>query len=141
MSAFYGHVLVRDSLQNDRTWPDPSPAAIIDRAIVVDGSGRRLIDEWRPDEARARFSDRLAGPIAWSRTPGDCWVIFDERIWSDYGTGGLTAPANSTLVDEGATVLRKRRPPGRRVARRRPGRAAWVGALTGARTSSRSRTA
>jgi fumarate reductase flavoprotein subunit len=106
MNAFYGHVLVRDSLHNNRLWPDPSPEAIIDRAIVVDGSGRRLIDEWRPDAARAAFADRLAGPIAWSETPGACWVIFDRRIWDEHGTLGLTAPANPTLVDEAATVLR-----------------------------------
>jgi fumarate reductase flavoprotein subunit len=106
MNAFYGHVLIRDSLHNDRLWPDPSPEAIIDHAIVVDGSGRRLIDEWRPAPARASFADRLAGPIAWSQTPGDCWVVFDERIWNEYGTLGLTAPPNPTLVDEGATVLR-----------------------------------
>jgi fumarate reductase flavoprotein subunit len=106
MGAFYGHVVHRDSLENDRLWPDPSPEGIVDLSIVVEGSGRRIVDEWRGDTPWAPFSDKVAGAVAHSSTPGNCWLVFDERLWETVGREGLGATPNPTLVEEGAEIVR-----------------------------------
>jgi fumarate reductase flavoprotein subunit len=104
MRFFYGHTLVRDSLENERLWPQPNPEPLIDEGIVVDGTGTRLVDEYRGDHDYSEIADATAGAIAWSRTPGKCWLIFDEQTWTGVARAGTT-PMNPTLVDEGGTLI------------------------------------
>lgn len=103
LENFYGHVLVRDALHNDSLWPEPDGGVLGDEGIVVDGYGERLSDEWRGEGLQASIADAMAGPIAWSRTPADCWAIVDDVWWQGAGRAGAT-PMNPTLLDEGVNI-------------------------------------
>ena len=46
-NRFYGHLLCSDALTNDRVWPYPELDAIATSGLVVDGSGKRVVDEGR----------------------------------------------------------------------------------------------
>ena len=96
MEWFYGAPLCRDALNDDRLWPYPTPSGLIANGLLVDAYGHRFVDE-------ALSPDLLADVIAKSRTPGDCWVIFDEETWETIGREG-GAPINPTLVESGGTV-------------------------------------
>lgn len=97
MEWFYGAPLCRDALNDDRLWPYPTPSGLIANGLLVDAYGHRFVDE-------ALSPDLVADVIAKSRTPGDCWVIFDEDTWETVGCEG-GAPINPTLVDSGGTVF------------------------------------
>ena len=45
MDWFYGYPLCKDSLVDDRLWPSPGPGMLIAHGMLVDGSGRRFVDE------------------------------------------------------------------------------------------------
>ena len=104
LHAFYGHVLVREARSNPRLWPAPTPLPVISRSLVVDGTGRRFVDEWWGDESHAPVDDRVATAIVASRTPGDCWAVFDAQTWNGVAREGRV-PLNPTLVHEGGTFL------------------------------------
>jgi fumarate reductase flavoprotein subunit len=106
MRNFYGHLLVKDAQFNDRLWPDPSPDTLISHGILVDGHGRRILDENRGGDGPGAFSDRLCWAVAQSQTPQRCWVVFDERIWETAGRQDGPASINPLLLDEGGTLLR-----------------------------------
>src|SRR5262249_8279826 len=44
-TAFYGHLLSRDSLTNPGLWPYPTMDTLAGGGIMVDRSGRRFLDE------------------------------------------------------------------------------------------------
>lgn len=111
MGCFYGHALLRDSLTNEAFWPNPSPEPLIDAAIVVDGHGRRLADEWRGDFDYSFARDVISGPIAYSDTPGDCWVVFDRDAWEGPGRTG-SSPVNPVILAEGGTLAKSDTVPG-----------------------------
>lgn len=103
MDVFYGHCRHRDALRNPRLSPHPAPAGAIEAALVVDAHGRRLIDE-------AHGTTVVAVAIAHCDTPGDCWLIVDEAIWSGPAARGAKAnvaelPLNPVLEEEGATMI------------------------------------
>jgi len=47
LGAFYGHVLAREAMTDDRLWPYPNIDVAAVAAILVDGTGRRFVDEGR----------------------------------------------------------------------------------------------
>jgi fumarate reductase flavoprotein subunit len=96
MEWFYGAPLCRDALNDDRLWPYPTPSGVIANGLLVDAFGRRFVDE-------SLSPDLIVDVIAKSRTPGDCWAIFDEEVWETVGREG-GAPINPTLVESGGTV-------------------------------------
>jgi FAD binding domain-containing protein len=97
-NRFYGHLLCRDSLTNDKIWPYPELDAIATSGLVVDGSGRRIVDEGRTG---IYIANELAAFPAESRFH----VIFDKAIWDGPGTSARI-PANPLLEQAGGTVLR-----------------------------------
>ena len=103
MPWFYGHCRHRDALTNSRLTPHPAPGAVIAAGMMVDGSGSRFIDE-------GLGTCRVAVAIAHSETPGDCWLIFDDRVWNGAAKtrpvgGGALLPVNPTVVEEGGTLI------------------------------------
>jgi fumarate reductase flavoprotein subunit len=94
---FYGYALCRDALNDDRLWPYPAPGALIYAGALVDGSGRRFVDE-------AAKGEIVANAIARCKTPDNCWVIFDAAGWEREGRLG-DVPVNPTIVEVGGTVL------------------------------------
>jgi fumarate reductase flavoprotein subunit len=97
MEWFYGYPLCADSMRDDRLWPNPGPNALVAAGIVVDGRGRRFVDETSGGEA-------VANAMARSETPDACWAVFDDAIWEGEGRLG-DVPVNPILADVGGTIL------------------------------------
>jgi fumarate reductase flavoprotein subunit len=90
-------------LTNSRLTPHPAPGAVIAAGIVVDGRGRRFVDE-------SCTTNRVSSEIAHSSSPGDCWLIFDDAIWNGAAKqtpigGGALLPVNPTVIEEGGTLI------------------------------------
>ena len=98
LAYFYGHVLSRDAMNNDRLWPYPYLDNILHTAIVVGASGERFVDEGRGGVYVANAIARLPDPLSAS-------VVFDQAIWEAGGRHGIIA-ANPHLPLAGGTVLK-----------------------------------
>jgi fumarate reductase flavoprotein subunit len=98
MDRFYGHVLSRDAMTNDRLWPYPYLDAVATAAIVVGPSGGRFVDEGRGGVYIANAIARLADPLSSA-------IVFDQAIWDGAGRQGLI-PANPHMPTAGGTLLR-----------------------------------
>ena len=96
-NRFYGHVLSKDALTNDRLWPYPYLDALVTAGIVVNKEGKRYTDEGRGGVSVANAVATLDDPLS-----STC--VFDHTIWEQPGRNGLI-PANPHLVKEGATVF------------------------------------
>jgi fumarate reductase flavoprotein subunit len=105
MDAFYGHLRTRDLNGDDsRTAIYHSPAQITDVAIVVDGHGRRIGDEFRGTKWYSPIDDPIAGYIAKCDTPGNTWVVFDHSTWETVGRMGVD-PINPGLLEDGGPLM------------------------------------
>ncbi len=96
-NRFYGHVLSKDALTNDRLWPYPYLDALVTAGIVVNKEGKRYTDEGRGGVSVANAVATLDDPLSSS-------CVFDHATWEQTGRNGLI-PANPHLVKEGATVF------------------------------------
>jgi len=74
MPYFYGHLLHRDALGDDRLWPFPTFDSLLPGAAVVTGAGRRLLDEGRGGIA-------AANALARSEDPTGAWLVLDAEAW------------------------------------------------------------
>ncbi|HWL29175.1 MAG TPA: FAD-binding protein, partial [Burkholderiaceae bacterium] len=97
-SRFYGHLLCSDARHNDQVWPYPEIDAIATAGIVVDGSGRRCVDEGRTGVS-------LANALAAQPGVDRLFAVFDASIWNGPGTSARI-PANPLLERAGGTILR-----------------------------------
>jgi fumarate reductase flavoprotein subunit len=97
MSNFYGHLLCQDALRDDRLWPYPIIDFIAAGGLVIDGSGRRFMDEGRGGVYMANCVARLRDPLS-------ATAIFDETIWNGPARDFIL-PANPNLVSAGGTIL------------------------------------
>jgi fumarate reductase flavoprotein subunit len=75
LQYFYGHLIARNALTDDRFWPYPRLDSFIDEGILIDASGRRFVDEGRGDVA-------VANEIARSDDVTGVTLIFDHASWS-----------------------------------------------------------
>lgn len=98
MDRFYGHILSRDALANDKVWPYPELDALALAGVVVDTAGRRFADEGVGGVAQTNA-------IARSDDPLGATIVFDAAIWEGPGRSARI-PANPTLEAAGGTVLR-----------------------------------
>jgi len=96
-SAFYGHLLARDSLGNPGLWPYPTMDTLVGGAIMVNRSGRRFLDEGLGGIALSNALARLADPLA-------ATAIFDQAIWGGPGRTELVPP-NPQLVSAGGKLI------------------------------------
>ncbi|MGE3916635.1 MAG: FAD-dependent oxidoreductase [Hyphomicrobiaceae bacterium] len=96
LDLFYGHLLSRDALTNDRVWPYPELDAIATAGILVDASGRRFADEGVGGVA-------LTNLLAKADDPLGATIVFDAAIWEGPGRSARI-PANPTLPEAGGTV-------------------------------------
>lgn len=74
MPYFYGHLLHRGALHDDRLWPFPTLDSLLPGAAVVTRAGRRLLDEGRGGIA-------AANALARSSDPDGAWLILDSSAW------------------------------------------------------------
>lgn len=100
LGAFYGHMLCRDSFDNDKVWPYPQLDELGTAGIVVNAHGERFTDEGMGGIHVANMIARLADPLS-------TWAIFDEGIWTGPGKDARI-PANPNLTKGGGTVHQAR---------------------------------
>jgi fumarate reductase flavoprotein subunit len=74
MRYFYGHLLHRDALHDDRLWPFPTLDSLLPGAAVITRAGRRLLDEGRGGIA-------VANTLAGSENPTGSWLVLDAEAW------------------------------------------------------------
>ncbi len=98
LGSFYGHVLSRDAMTNDKLWPYPYLDNILHTAIVVGPDGERFVDEGRGGVFVANAIARLPDPLSSA-------VILDQAIWEAGGRQGIIA-ANPHLPLAGGSTLK-----------------------------------
>jgi len=96
MDSFYGHVLSRLALHNEKLWPYPWLDDIVAMGIIVDGHGRRFCDEGLGGGAVANRIARLTDPLS-------ATVICDAKMWAA-NARSLVIPANPYLQLLGGVV-------------------------------------
>jgi fumarate reductase flavoprotein subunit len=97
LQYFYGHLLSRKALTDDRFWPYPRLDLFVDDGMLVDRNGERFVDEGRGDVVAANElarSDDVTGAV----------LIFDHATWDaardDAFSNSVKTPApNPWLMD------------------------------------------
>jgi fumarate reductase flavoprotein subunit len=98
MVGFYGHVMHRDAMTNDRLWPLPWMDNIATSAVVVAQDGKRFADE-------GRGGVFLANKIAALDDPLSATVIFDQQHWDGVGKSRFFPP-NPHMERLGGRIVR-----------------------------------
>lgn len=98
MDGFFGHVMSRDAMTNDKLWPYPYGDSLATAGIVVGPTGERFADE-------GRGGVYLANAIAGLADPFSATIIFDHAIWEGPARHGFI-PANPHLPAVGGTLIR-----------------------------------
>jgi fumarate reductase flavoprotein subunit len=75
LQYFYGHLIARNALTDDRFWPYPRLDLFVDEGILIDRSGARFVDEGRGDVA-------VANELARSADVTGATLVFDHATWS-----------------------------------------------------------
>jgi fumarate reductase flavoprotein subunit len=103
LKYFYGHLISRKALTDDRFWPYPRLDSFVDDGILVNRDGNRFVDEGRGDVAVANElarSDDVTGAV----------LIFDHVTWEaardDTFSNLVKTPApNPWLLDNDGEVF------------------------------------
>lgn len=103
LKYFYGHLIARKALTDDRFWPYPRLDSFVDEGLLVDGSGKRFVDEGRGDVA-------VANELSRTDDPTGATLIFDGASWeaskSSPSSTSLAIPApNPWMIDNGAEIF------------------------------------
>jgi fumarate reductase flavoprotein subunit len=103
LKYFYGHLIARKALTDDRFWPYPRLDSFVDEGVLVDHNGLRFVDEGRGDVAVANELSRSANPTG-------ATLIFDGESWdaskSSPSSTSLAIPApNPWMIDNGAEIF------------------------------------
>jgi fumarate reductase flavoprotein subunit len=86
LEYFYGHLISRKALVDDRFWPYPRLDSFVDEGILIDRDGRRFVDEGRGDVA-------VANELARSNDPTGATLIFDHESWE----ASKNSPSSTSL--------------------------------------------
>jgi fumarate reductase flavoprotein subunit len=103
LKYFYGHLISRKALVDDRFWPYPRLDAFVDKGILIDRSGARFVDEGRGDVA-------VANELARSNDVTGAVLVFDQDSWSaakdDAFSNSVKTPApNPWLADNDGEIF------------------------------------
>jgi fumarate reductase flavoprotein subunit len=103
LKYFYGHLISRKALTDDRFWPYPRLDSFVDEGILIDHGGNRFIDEGRGDVA-------VANELARSDDPTGAALIFDHASWDaakdDSFSKSVKTPApNPWLMDNEGDIF------------------------------------
>lgn len=96
MDCFYGHLLSRDAMNNNKLWPRPYMDALVVAGLLVDAQGRRFADEGEGGVYLANAVARLPDPLSSS-------LVMDQAIWQGPGASPMV-PANPHLPNAGGTM-------------------------------------
>lgn len=97
LDKFYGHVLSRDAMDNEKLWPYPQVDVICAKGVVVTPDGRRFADEGLGGIYMANAIAGLADPLS-------AVAVFDASVWEDAKESDIVPP-NPALMENGGTVL------------------------------------
>lgn len=98
LDGFYGHVMARAAIGDDRLWPYPWLDDILATAVIVGADGRRFVDEGGGGVYVANRIAALPDPLSTT-------VIFDGAMW-DAASKARALPPNPNLEKNGGTVVR-----------------------------------
>jgi fumarate reductase flavoprotein subunit len=103
LKYFYGHLLSRKALTDDRFWPYPRLDTFVDEGMLVDRNGERFVDEGRGDVA-------VANELAWSDDVTGAALVFDHASWhaarDDAFSNAVKTPApNPWLMDNDGEIF------------------------------------
>lgn len=97
MENIYGHILCRQSMEDDRLWPYPILDFVCSAGIVINSAGKRFMDEGQGGVAMTNCIARLADPLS-------ATVVFDRAIWQGPATDFIL-PSNPHLPLAGGQVI------------------------------------
>ena len=97
LETFYGHVLSRDALTNEKLWPYPQLDVLCAKGMVVTEDGRRFCDEGLGGIYVTNAIAGLADPLS-------ATAVFDSSVWEDAKESDIVPP-NPSLAENGGTVL------------------------------------
>jgi fumarate reductase flavoprotein subunit len=103
LKYFYGPLISRKALVDDRFWPYPRLDTFVDEGILIDRNGNRCVDEGRGDVA-------VANELARSEDVTGAVLIFDQESWDaakdDAFSNLVKTPApNPWLADNGGEIF------------------------------------
>jgi fumarate reductase flavoprotein subunit len=103
LKYFYGHLIARKALTDDRFWPYPRLDSFVDEGVLIDGQGNRFVDEGRGDVA-------VANELSRTEDPTGATLIFDGESWDaskiSPSSTSLAIPApNPWMIDNGAEIF------------------------------------
>ena len=103
LKYFYGHLLSRKALTDDRFWPYPRLDSFVDEGIVIDRNGNRFVDEGRGDVA-------VANELARTSDVTGAALVFDFATWDtakdDAFSKSVKTPApNPWLMDNEGDIF------------------------------------
>jgi fumarate reductase flavoprotein subunit len=103
LKYFYGHLLSRKALIDDRFWPYPRLDSFVDEGILIDRNGKRFVDEGRGDVA-------VANELARTGDVTGATLIFDLATWEaakdDPFSQSVKTPApNPWLLDNDGDIF------------------------------------
>jgi fumarate reductase flavoprotein subunit len=103
LKYFYGHLLSRKALIDDRFWPYPRLDSFVDEGILIDRKGNRFVDEGRGDVA-------VANELARTGDVTGAALIFDFATWDaakdDPFSKSVKTPApNPWLIDNDGDIF------------------------------------
>jgi fumarate reductase flavoprotein subunit len=104
LKYFYGHLISRKALTDDRFWPYPRLDSFVDKGILVDATGNRFVDEGRGDVA-------VANELARTNDVTGAALVFDGATWDaardDVFSQSVKTPApNPWLMDNQGDIFR-----------------------------------
>jgi fumarate reductase flavoprotein subunit len=103
LKYFYGHLISRKALVDDRFWPYPRLDSFVDEGILIDRNGERFVDEGRGDVA-------VANELARTNDVTGAVLIFDQESWEaakdDAFSNSVKTPApNPWLADNDGEIF------------------------------------
>lgn len=104
LKYFYGHLIARKALVDDRFWPYPRLDSFVDEGILVNREGMRFVDEGRGDVA-------VANELARTEDVTGAVLIFGDESWQaakdDNFSNLVKTPApNPWLMDHDGEIFR-----------------------------------
>jgi fumarate reductase flavoprotein subunit len=103
LKYFYGHLISRKALVDDRFWPYPRLDSFVDEGILINRHGERFVDEGRGDVA-------VANELARTEDVTGAVLIFDQTSWDaakdDAFSNSVKTPApNPWLMDNDGEIF------------------------------------
>ena len=103
LKYFYGHLIARKALSDDRFWPYPRLDSFVDEGILIDADGKRFVDEGRGDVA-------IANELSRTNDPTGATLIFDHESWAaskdSPSSTSLKIPSpNPWILDNGGEIF------------------------------------